>query len=223
MYKIIDMNSAMNVETNITFPLMDGNRHYEQYKIWLKQGNKPEIHSESTLIIKETEAQQEKWVKEDEEDSLIQPMIAECWSNGEDTVYDADDIPTLTDEEGNPFLDPSYEYIAAKPDDSWEYIPGKGAHWEIVENTQKVREIKAVEILDQIRELRKPLLEEATNAINMMIDGDPKAPNCELDDLKAYRIALRDCTDALKKQDGSPRITTAEVDPETFEFPIKPY
>lgn len=44
------------------------------------------------------------------------------WSNGEDTVYDSEDIPTIEDEEGNAILDPAYvktpavEYVAPQPE-----------------------------------------------------------------------------------------------------------
>lgn len=43
------------------------------------------------------------------------------WSNGVDTVYDSEDIPTVEDEEGNAILDPEYvktpavEYVAPEP------------------------------------------------------------------------------------------------------------
>lgn len=44
------------------------------------------------------------------------------WGNGEDTVYDSEDIPTVEDEEGNAILDPEYiktpavEYVAPQPE-----------------------------------------------------------------------------------------------------------
>jgi len=44
------------------------------------------------------------------------------WSNGEDTVYDSEDIPTIEDEEGDAILDPAYvktpavEYVAPQPE-----------------------------------------------------------------------------------------------------------
>lgn len=46
---------------------------------------------------------------------------AAYWSNGIETVYDANDIPTVEDDEGNAILDPSYvktnaiEYVAPEP------------------------------------------------------------------------------------------------------------
>lgn len=45
----------------------------------------------------------------------------EYWSNGTDTVYDADDIPTIEDENGDAILDPAFvrtpavEYVAPEP------------------------------------------------------------------------------------------------------------
>jgi hypothetical protein len=50
----------------------------------------------------------------------------EHWTNGEDTVYDANAIPTLLDEENNPYLDPSYIYVAAV-----EEVPAISAHYEL--------------------------------------------------------------------------------------------
>ncbi len=41
------------------------------------------------------------------------PAKAEYWTNGEDIVTDANDIPTLVDEDGIPSLDPYYTHVAA--------------------------------------------------------------------------------------------------------------
>lgn len=221
MYKLIDLMTAINTETNVMFPLSEGNRHYQQYKNWLQQGNVPGVTDDSLYLVLQHEATQNKWVKEGEEDQNTQPMFSEKWSDGQNDVYNVNDIPTLEDEEGNPYLDPSYVYIAPKPDNSWTLVPGKQAYWEVVEDTQKLREIKAKENLEKIRSKRDVLIAEADVEVNKHIDGDSSAIG-NIDSWKQYRIELRNVTDSLKKLDGNPKITVAELDVDNFSFPTKP-
>ena len=50
------------------------------------------------------------------------PAEAAYWTDGTDTYYDSDDIPTVEDDEGNAILDPSFvkteavEYVAPEPE-----------------------------------------------------------------------------------------------------------
>lgn len=141
MYKILDSKTILNVENNTLFPIVDGNRQYEEYKVWLKT-NKPNFDSDTLIsIAKEGAPKDHQYLydliinpeKIDEvpvEYLTVQTVPAveevqaqsEYWSNGEETVYDADDIPTVEDEEGNAILDPSYvrtpavEYVAPQPE-----------------------------------------------------------------------------------------------------------
>ena len=38
-----DGNSVVDTEENITIPIAPGNRHYQEYREWLSQGNVPDI------------------------------------------------------------------------------------------------------------------------------------------------------------------------------------
>ena len=38
----IDTKMILRKEDNAFIPLYDGNRHYEEYKLWLAEGNTPE-------------------------------------------------------------------------------------------------------------------------------------------------------------------------------------
>lgn len=73
------------------------------------------------------------------------------------------------------------------------------------------------EILDQLRELRKPLLDEADIEINKIIDavGDHSA-------WSTYRQALRDIPAGYIKVDGDPKVAVDTIDLENFNWPQKP-
>jgi hypothetical protein len=71
--------------------------------------------------------------------------------------------------------------------------------------------------LDAIRSLRQPLLDEADHDINTMEDDSIDATA-----MRVYRKALRECTDDLKKVNGSAKLSCEDLVPEEFEFPIKP-
>lgn len=42
MYKLIGKESVKRLEDGAYIPFADGNRDYEEYKLWLEEGNKPE-------------------------------------------------------------------------------------------------------------------------------------------------------------------------------------
>jgi hypothetical protein len=57
--------------------------------------------------------------------------ISEHWTNGTDTVYDVNSIPTLADEDGNPYLDSSYVHV-----DAVEGVPFSAAYKTIQKKTE---------------------------------------------------------------------------------------
>lgn len=141
MYKILDSRTILNTEKNNLFPIANGNRHYEEYKVWFKT-NKPDFDHQTLIKIAIGGAPEDHQylydliVNPEKIDEVpieylsIQtiPAVEEVqaqpayWSNGEDTVYDSEDIPTIEDEEGNAILDPEYvktpavEYVAPQPE-----------------------------------------------------------------------------------------------------------
>lgn len=80
-----------------------------------------------------------------------------------------------------------------------------------------VRQAKSNSVLAAIRELRKPLLEDADIEINKADDNSLDAAS-----LRNYRKALRGCTDDLKKVNGDAKLSCENLIPEEFEFPNKP-
>jgi hypothetical protein len=103
------------------------------------------------------------------------------------------------------------------------YIPAVAAvpaHYELQENADKVlakRQAKANANLDAIRLLREPLLRDADHAISTMEDDGVDATA-----MRAYRKSLRECTDSLKKVNGSAKLSCENLVPSEFEFPNKP-
>lgn len=94
------------------------------------------------------------------------------------------------------------------------------AHIELQENADKVlakRQAKANANLDAIRDLREPLLAEADHEINTMEDDSVDATA-----MRAYRKALRECTDSLKKVNGDAKLSCENLVPSEFVFPTKP-
>lgn len=88
------------------------------------------------------------------------------------------------------------------------------------ENADKVlakRQAKAQANLNAIRALREPLLKDADHEINTMEDDGLDAT-----DMRAYRKALRECTDSLKKVNGDAKLSTENIIPSEFVFPAKP-
>ena len=88
------------------------------------------------------------------------------------------------------------------------------------ENVDKVlakRQKEAQANLDAIRSLRQPLLNSADHEINTMEDDSVDATA-----MRAYRKSLRECTDSLKKADGSAKLSCESLAPSEFVFPSKP-
>ena len=88
------------------------------------------------------------------------------------------------------------------------------------ENADKVlakRQSKAQSNLDAIRALRQPLLDSADHEINTMEDDLVDATS-----MRAYRKALRECTESLKKVDGEAKLSCESLVPSEFVFPTKP-
>jgi hypothetical protein len=127
MYKIVDENTVESPQ-GFRFPKADGNRHYEAYKKWLKTGNIPGTSEDSLYEVVRHEAKPAKWIKDGEEDVLVQPMIAERWSDGLTTVYSEQEVP---EQDGEP--DPDFVYFSETNDDSWSYVPAEPFYWEVVE------------------------------------------------------------------------------------------
>ena len=131
----------------------------------------------------------------------------ECWSNGSDKVYSADDIPTLVDEEGNPYLDPSYEYVEAV-----EAVEAKESYLSLrkkSEADQMLRENK----INELRAKRAVLLSELDIKINIAEDN-----NEDTSVFREKRKELRDITEQFKKADGSWEETVDSLDVESFKM-----
>lgn len=135
----------------------------------------------------------------------------EHWSNGSDKVYSADDIPTLVDEEGNPYLDPAYKHV-----DAVEAVEAKDSYISLrkkPEADQMLRENK----INRLRAKRAPLLAEADVKINIAEDDGKDASAW-----RAYRKELRNITEQYKKVDKQWKALVDSLDVESFEFPKKP-
>jgi len=90
----------------------------------------------------------------------------------------------------------------------------------IVDDPDKIlaaRQAFANANLDEVRALREPLLLEADHEINALEDDGQSATA-----LRAYRKALRECTDEYKKVNGDAKLLCENLVPEEFEFPVKP-
>jgi hypothetical protein len=90
----------------------------------------------------------------------------------------------------------------------------------LIEDSDKVlakRQVKANSVLDSIRALREPLLKAADISINIKEDIGQ-----DTSDLRAWRTALRTCTDSFKKVNGDAKLSCEDMIPEEFVFPVKP-
>lgn len=131
----------------------------------------------------------------------------EHWSNGSDKVYSADDIPTLVDEEGNPYLDPAYEHVAAV-----EAVEAKDSYTSLrkkPEADQMLRENK----INELRAKRAVLLSELDIKINIAEDNGE-----DTSALREKRKELRDITEQFKKVDGSWKVAVDSLDVNAFEM-----
>ena len=135
----------------------------------------------------------------------------EHWTNGEDTVYDANDIPTLVDENGDPFLDPDYIHVDSTPEVAFE------ASFYTLKKKSGADQSMREATMDLVRTARASLLSEADIEINKIEDasGDSSA-------WRTYRQALRDITATYKKVDGDWKVSVDLLDAENFAFPAKP-
>jgi len=135
----------------------------------------------------------------------------ENWIKDEEVVYDVNDIPTLVDENDDPYLDPDWVHV-----DAVDEIPHVPAFFTLKKKSsadQSLREAK----MAIIRSKREPLLAEADIEINKLEDtaGDSSS-------WRTYRQALRDITSTYKKVDGDWKVAVDALDAETYEFPAKP-
>lgn len=53
MYKLIGTNSVKRLVDGAYIPLADGNRDYEDYKLWLSDGNTPEPEFTEEELVKQ--------------------------------------------------------------------------------------------------------------------------------------------------------------------------
>ena len=89
----------------------------------------------------------------------------------------------------------------------------------LVEDSDKVllaRQAKANANLEAIRKLREPLLSSIDHEIFIAEDDGQDTVN-----LRAYRKALRTCTDSLKKANGEAKLSCENLIPDQFDFPTK--
>lgn len=211
MYTILNKNQIRNDETQVTFPIDSKNRHYQMYQIWAKNPqNVPNVDQNSLLCIVETQAQDAKYIKEGSPDLSEQPMVPERWSDGINTVYSEEDIPVV---DGQPDVD--YLYMPSTADDSYTFVPAIPYSYEVCDDESAIRQKEANDKLNAIRALRNGLLAKADVMINIAIDNSDD----NLDELKAYRIALRNCTEDLKKSNGDAYVSVADINIEEFGFP----
>lgn len=116
------------------------------------------------------------------------------------------------------------EEVSSDPlDDSWTYVPAvsaSSAHFELKESVELVmskKQSKAEANLSEIRNLREPLLKIADIEIFKLEDEGQDASS-----MRAYRKALRECTDGLKGVDGKALLSCEMLTPSEFIFPVKP-
>lgn len=137
--------------------------------------------------------------------------MLEYWSDGTDTVYLADDIPTII-VDGEAELDPTFIHTASIP--AVATIP---AHYILQKTStadQAIRQAK----MDELSLLRAPLLAEADIKINILEDAGDSASSM----WRTYRQALRDITETYKKVDGDWKVITDSLVVADFVFPAKP-
>ena len=135
--------------------------------------------------------------------------VVEHWTDGETVVYDVNDIPTLLDEDSNPYLDPNFAHVPAV--EAVAVIP---AHYRLNKKTgadQVIRQAKMETLLVP----REALLKEADIEINKLEDASQ-----DTSAWRTYRQALRDVTEPYKKVDGDWKVAVDSL--ESLDFPAKP-
>jgi len=153
--------------------------------------------------------QHQESVLQDEKEAIAH--VSEHWTDGDVVHYDANDIPTLTDEDGNPYLDPSFVHVAEIQ--AADVVP---AHYVIKKSSTADQEMRQI-IIDKLSTLRIPLLAEADIEINKLADLGQDASAW-----RDHRQALRDVTEPYKKVDGDWKVITDSIDLENFTWPVKP-
>jgi len=104
------------------------------------------------------------------------------------------------------------------PEDASDEIWTNGEKTVLNERLVRIKKQRvANEKLEQIRQLREPLLKEADIKIN-------KAEDKGLSSLvlREYREALRNCTEDLKQENGQAKLECEHIDVNEFKFPSKP-
>lgn len=137
--------------------------------------------------------------------------VQEHWTNSEDIVYDVNDIPTLIDENGEPYLDPSYTHVEAI-----EGRPAKVGFREVQKSNEAIQ-FERNKIMSMVKDKRAILLKEADIEINKREDL-----NLPVAFWRSYRQNLRDITEDYKKLNGEWRASVDSIIVEEFEFPVKP-
>lgn len=79
------------------------------------------------------------------------------------------------------------------------------------------RQRKANSVLEEIRQLREPLLKDADFSINRLEDDGLDSTL-----MRAYRKALKECTENLKELSREAKLSCENLVPSEFEFPTKP-
>lgn len=98
-----------------------------------------------------------------------------------------------------------------------EELEGKQPHElsaELVDGNYVIsedQEYKKLLKMQEFKSMREPLLAMADVELKKHEDSDPKAV-AAMEDWKAYRIALRDCTEQFKKVDGGVKVAILTAD-----------
>ena len=149
--------------------------------------------------------------------------VIEHWTDGTDTVYDANDIPTLLDENGDAYLDPNYSHVEAVAGvegvtevKGVTGVKGVPAHYRIKKHSKADQALRQAKI-DELSILRQSLLVEADIEINKLVDNGQDASA-----FRTYRQALRDITESYKKVNGDWKVAVDSLVIEEFVFPSKP-
>lgn len=138
--------------------------------------------------------------------------VLEHWTDGESVFHDANDIPTLIDEETDEaYLDPSFIHVPAA--DAIIHVPKYHKVRKALSADQDLRQIK----MNKLSELRKPLLEEADIEINKLEDSSGDSSSW-----RDYRQALRDVTEVHKKSNKKWKVSVDSLDIDAFIWPEKP-
>lgn len=135
----------------------------------------------------------------------------EYWTNGVDSVFNMNNIPTIEGENEEAVLDPSWIKIKAVKEVA--SIPAYYIFKKTATADQELRGLK----MEKLNLLRQPLLNEADVEINKLEDKGESTLQW-----RTYRQALRDITEPFKKTNGEWKVLVDSLIIEQFEFPQKP-